>query len=138
MRKPLELCLGFFALGDVLMRPGDAADRAFGTVHGGGRDSDMHQRPILALPQYFFVANSLAVPRTSVHFEGFYLPVGWHDLHGRADRFRSAISVELLRRGIPKNDPAFQIGTDNSHRRCIDDCGKRVFGFLQFEIGAVR
>jgi len=56
-----------------------------------------------------------------------------HDLHGRADRFRSAIPVELLCGGIPKNDPAFQIGTDDSHRRCIDDRGKRVFsvGFMQ-------
>src|SRR6202040_838276 len=113
MRKPLELCLGFSPLGDVLMRPGNAADRAFGTVYGGCRDFDMHQGPILALPQYLFVANSLAVPRTSVHLEGFYLSFGWHDLHARADRFRSTISVELLRRGIPKNDPAFQIGTDD-------------------------
>jgi len=94
----------------------------------------MHQGPILALPKHLFVANGLAVPRTPVHFKGFHLSLGRHDLHGRANGFRSAISVELLCCGIPKNDPAFQIGTDDSHRRCVDDRGKRVFGFLQFEL----
>ena len=99
------------------MRPGNASDRAFGTIHRSRRNPDMHQRPILALPQNFFVANSLAIPRTAVHFEGFPLPLGGHDLNSRADRFRSAISVELLCCGIPEDDPAFEIGTNDAYRR---------------------
>jgi hypothetical protein len=134
MRKPFQLCLGFFPLRDVLMRPGDAPNRAFRTIHRGCRNPDMHQRPILTLPQYFFVANNLAIPGTAIHLEGFPLALGGHDLNRRADRFRSAISVELLCCGIPENDPAFEIGTDDAYRRCIDDRGKRVFGLLQFEL----
>src|SRR5690242_13943129 len=114
------------------MRPGDASDRAFGTIHRSRRNPDMHQGPILTLPQYFLVANSLAIPRTAVHFEGFPLSLGGHDLNSCADRFGSAISVELLCCGIPEDDPAFEIGTDDAYRRCIDDRGKRVFGLLQF------
>jgi hypothetical protein len=55
-------------------------------------------------------------------------------LYAGADRLRSGIAVQLLGRGIPESDPALQIGADDSHRRCIDDRGERVFGFLQLEL----
>ena len=76
----------------------------------------MHQGAVLTLPLYLFVANNLAVPRAAIHLEGFPLALGGHDLNSRADRFRSAISVELLCCGIPENDPAFEIGTDDAYR----------------------
>ena len=63
MRKPFQLCLGFFPL----------------------------------------------------HLEGFPLSLRGHDLNRRADRFRSAISVEILCCGIPENDPAVEIGTDDAY-----------------------
>ena len=106
MRQPLELRLGFSPLGYVLMRPGDAADIAFGTVHGRCGELHMNERAILALPQDLFVANGLAIARALIHFQGRRLSLGRHHLHDRAGRLRRAVTVKLLCPRIPQRDAA--------------------------------
>ena len=84
-----------------MMGPGDTADRAFRTVHWGGRDFDVDLRAILALAEHLFVADGLAFAGALIHFEGFGLAFMRHDLHSRTDRFRSGVAIELLCRAVP-------------------------------------
>jgi hypothetical protein len=84
-----------------LMGPGDAADRAFRTVHRGCRNFDMDQRAILALAEHLFVTDGLAATRALIHFQGFVVSLRRHDLHARANRLCSGIAVELLCRAVP-------------------------------------
>ena len=65
-----ELLLSRLALGNIFISPCNALHRAVEIVHGGGRDPDIDQRPVLAPSLDLHIANGFAFKRPLEQFGG--------------------------------------------------------------------
>src|ERR1700712_5345076 len=102
MGEAPELLLGPLAVGDVLVRPGDAAHAAVGVVHRGGGEAHVDKGAVLAPAPDLDVADALAVARPLVERAGFCAALRRHDLDRRTERLLGGVAVELLGGAAPQ------------------------------------